>query len=233
MTDSEYPFGLNLFQCGMPNDLPSVAKTASFVMHVFQKVWNVGTSTPLLAQAVRNVTRTLIENSGTTFAEIPLLLWDRAAREKLLTNLTNAQSRMFWGHYAQKTQRDRGELISSTINKVDAYLNEPMIANIVSQSKTTIDFRRIMDEGRILLINLSPQLEEMSRLIGAILIGKLLMAAFSRADTPGVSGRQFNLYCDEYQRFATSDFATLISEARKFKIATTLLPSNACTDRSS
>jgi hypothetical protein len=97
-----------------------------------------------------------------------------------------------------------------------------MIANIVSQSKTTIDFRRIMDEGKILLVNLSPQLEEMSRLIGAILIGKLLMAAFSRTDTPEASRRQFNLYCDEYQRFATSDFASLISEARKFRIATTL-----------
>jgi hypothetical protein len=89
---------------------------------------------------------------------------------------------MFWRHYAQKTQRDKDELISSTINKVDAYLNEPMIANIVSQSKTTIDFRRIMDEGKILLVNLSPQLEEMSRLIGATLIGKLLMAAFSRTE---------------------------------------------------
>jgi hypothetical protein len=97
-----------------------------------------------------------------------------------------------------------------------------MIANIVSQSKTTIDFRRIMDEGKILLVNLSPQLEKMSRLILAILIGKLLMAAFARTDTPEDNRRQFNLYWDEVQRFATSDFATLISEARKFRIAATL-----------
>jgi type IV secretory pathway TraG/TraD family ATPase VirD4 len=73
-----------------------------------------------------------------------------------------------------------------------------------------------------LLVKLSPQFEEASMLIGAILIGKLLMAAFSRTDTPEEKRTQFNLYCDEFQRFATPDFATLISEARKFRIATTL-----------
>jgi hypothetical protein len=79
-----------------------------------------------------------------------------------------------------------------------------------------------MDTSKILLVSLSPQYEEASRLIGAVIIGKLLMAAFSRIDTPEEKRRQFNLYCDEYQRFATSDFATLISESRKFRIATTL-----------
>lgn len=222
MTDSEYPFGLNLFQCDTPNNLTEVAKTASFVMHIFEKVWNVGTSTPQLAQVLRNATRTLIENQGTSFAEIPLLLWEETVRENLLQNLKNPQTQMFWRQYERKTQRDRDELISSTINKVDAYLNEPMIANIVSQERTTIDFRQIMDEGKILLVHLSPQLEEMSRLLGAIMIGKLLMAAFSRTEIPEARRRQFNLYCDEFQRFATADFATLITEARKFKIATTL-----------
>ena len=91
---------------------------------------------------------------------------------------------MFWSQYNKKTPRDRDELIASTINKVDAYLNEPLVSRIVSQSASTIDFRQIMDEGKILLVNLSPQLEEASRLIGAIVIGRLLMAAFSRSDTP-------------------------------------------------
>jgi hypothetical protein len=92
----------------------------------------------------------------------------------------------------------------------------------VSQSTSTIDFRRIMDEGKILLVNLSPQLEEASRLIGAVIIGRLLMAAFSRASTPEKNRRPFMLYCDEFQRFATSDFATFLAEARKFKIGTTI-----------
>jgi hypothetical protein len=79
-----------------------------------------------------------------------------------------------------------------------------------------------MDSGNILLVKLSPQFEEASLLIGAILIGKLLMTAFSKTDTPEENRRQFNLYCDEFQRFATPDFATLISEARKFRISTTI-----------
>ncbi len=222
MMDSDYPFGLNLFQSDSPTNMIEAAKTASFVMHVFEKVWRVGTDTPQLAQVLRNVTRTLIENPGTTFAEIPLLLWEEPVREKFLANLKNPQTQMFWKQYNLKSTRDRDAYISSTINKVDAYLNEPLIANIVSQERTTIAFRKIMDEGKILLVQLSPQLEEMSRLLGSILIGQLLHAAFSRADTPEEDRRQFNLYCDEYQRFATSDFATLISEARKFRIATTL-----------
>ena len=79
-----------------------------------------------------------------------------------------------------------------------------------------------MDEGKILLVNLSPQLEEASRLIGAIVIGRLLMAAFSRSDTPEQRRRPFMLYCDEFQRFATADFATLLAEARKFKLGSTI-----------
>jgi Type IV secretory system Conjugative DNA transfer len=191
-------------------------------MHVFEKVWQVGPETPRLAQVLRNTTRVLLENPGMTFSEIPLLLWEDSVREKLVRHVSNTQTKLFWQQYNRKTPRDRDELIASTINKVDAYLNEPLISRIVSQSASTIDFRRIMDEGKILLVNLSPQLEEASRLIGAVIIGRLLMAAFSTTDTPEERRRPFLLYCDEYQRFATADFATLLAEARKFKIGTTL-----------
>jgi hypothetical protein len=157
-----------------------------------------------------------------TFSEIPLLLWEDGVREKLVRRVTNTQTKLFWSQYNRKQPRDRDELIASTINKCDAYLNEPLIARIVSQSISTIDFRRIMDEGKILLVNLSPQLEEASRLLGATIIGRLLMAAFSRTDVPPEHRQPFLLYCDEYQRFATSDFATFLAEARKFKIGTTI-----------
>jgi len=215
-------FGINFFECPTRADDIEMAKVASFVMHVFEKVWNVGTDTPRLQQVVRNTTRLLIENPGMTFAEIPLLLWEDGVREKLVRRVSNIQTKLFWSQYNKRSPRDREELIASTINKVDAYLNEPIIARIVSQSASTIDFRRIMDEGKILLVNLSPQLEEASRLIGAVVIGRLLMAAFSRVDTPEERRKPFLLYCDEYQRFATADFATFLAEARKFKISTNL-----------
>jgi hypothetical protein len=221
LTDCTSSFGLNFFECPAGANVTEVAKVASFVMHVFEKVWAVGPETPRLAQVLRNTTRVLIE-SGMTFSEIPLLLWDDGVREKLVRRVTNTQTKLFWQQYNRKAPRDRDELVSSTINKVDSYLNEPLIARIVSQSTSTIDFRQIMDDGKILLVNLSPQLEEASRLIGAVLIGRLLMAAFSRADTPERERRPFLLYYDEYQRYATTDFATFLAEARKFKIDTTI-----------
>jgi Type IV secretory system Conjugative DNA transfer len=223
LTDASSSFSLNFFECPAGADDTEAAKVASFVMHVFEKVWQVGPETPRLAQVVRNTTRLLIENPSMTFAEIPLLLWEDVVREKLVRRASNIHTKLFFSQYNKRSPREREELTASTINKVDAYLNEPLIARIVSQSASTIDFRRIMDEGKILLVNLSPQLEEASRLIGAVVIGRLLMAAFSRSDTPDEDKRRpFMLYCDEFQRFATSDFATFLAEARKFKISSTI-----------
>ena len=217
--DSAFFFGVNLFQTDTPGDTIAEAKTASFLMHLFEKIWNVGTETPRLQQVLRNITRTLLANPGMTFAEIPLLLWDETVRQKLVSNVTTTQTQNFWKQYNSKSQRDKDELTASTMNKVDAFLSDPMFANIVSQSHTSINFRQIMDESKILLIQLSPQLEEISRLIGAVIIGQLLMAAFSRADQPPEERRQFNLYVDEFQRFATSDWRTFLEEARKFNVA--------------
>jgi hypothetical protein len=219
--DSAFPFGLNLFQSDVPGDTNEAAKIASFLMHLFEKVWNVGPETPRLQQVLRNISRTLLENPGMTFAEIPLLLWDETAREKLVSNVTNTQTKLFWELYNVKSQREKDELTASTINKVDAYLNETIIANIVSQANTTINFRRILDESKILLIQLTPQLEEVSRLLGAAIIGRLLMAAFSRSDLEEGDRRQCNFYVDEFQRFATSDWRTFLEEARKFNVPIT------------
>lgn len=219
--DSAFPFGLNLFQSDLPGDTNEAAKTASFLMHLFEKIWNVGTETPRLQQVLRNISRTLLSNPGMTFAEIPLLLWDDTVRENLVSNVTNTQTQLFWQNYNAKSQRDKDELTASTMNKVDAYLNEPMISNIVSQANTSINFRQIMDSSKILLIQLSPQLEEMSRLLGAAIIGRLLMAAFSRSDLAETDRRQCNFYVDEFQRFATSDWRTFLEEARKFNVPIT------------
>lgn len=220
LQDPDFPFGLNIFECPDPSDLEKVALTAGFVMHVFAKTWGVGNETPLLAQVLRNVTFTLIQNPGTTIAEIPLLLQDATARGKLIANVKNNQVKLFWNGYNKLKERDQQEKTSSTLNKVDAFLTQPMIANIVGQSKTSINFREIMDSGKILLVQLSPRLEDMSALVGAVVIGQLLNAAFSRADLDEDKRKQFNLYADEYQRYATEDFATLLSEARKYRLAT-------------
>ena len=222
LKDSEYPFGLNMFSCPAPDDLEQVALTASFVMHVFEKVWQVGTQTPLLAQVLRNVTFTLIQNPGTTLNDIPLLLQDQPTREKLVGNVKNSQVRLFWQSYDELKAHDQMGQICSMLKKVDVFLTQSSIANIVGQSTTTLDFRTIMDERKILLVQLDPSSEDISSLVGAVIIGQLLNAAMSRKDLAEFQRKQFNLYVDEYERFATENFATLLSEARKFGIATTV-----------
>jgi len=220
--DVEYPFGLGLFEVASPRNIRTMAATASFISHLWEVLWNSGFDTPRLMQNLRAVTRTLISNRGSSFADIPLLYSCDSVRQNMLANVTNPQVIQFWEDYERKNQRDRDLFTESTLNKVTSFLDEPMIQHILSQAKTTIDLRYIMDNSKILLIKLSPQYEEASKLIGAVIIGKILMTAFSRADTPEDKRKDFCLYCDEFHRFASSDFATLISEARKFRINTTI-----------
>jgi hypothetical protein len=222
LTDSTSSFGLNFFETPPGADDTDLAKAASSVMHLFEAVWAIGPETPRLAQVLRNTTRLMIENPGMTFSEIPLLLWEDGVREKLVRRVTNPQTKLFWSQYNRRSPREREELYSSFSNKCDAYLTEPLISKIVSQSASTIDCRRIMDEGKILLVRLSPQLEEPSRLIGAAILSRLLLASFSRSDTPEQNRRPFMIYADEYQRFATNDFATFQAESRKNWICSTV-----------
>jgi len=143
--DVNYPFGLNLFECPLPRSVRNMAATASFVSHVFAKVWGAGVDTPRLMQNLRAITRTLIENPGTTFSEIPLLYSSDTVRARMVDNLSNPTIVSYWQDYERKSQRDRDIYLESTTNKVNSFLDEPMIRNIVSQAKTTIDFRAIMD----------------------------------------------------------------------------------------
>jgi hypothetical protein len=220
--DYEFPFGLNLFEVSEPSTIRTQAAVASFISHTFEVLWSAGFETPRLMQNLRSVARTLIANPGSHFGDIPLLYSSEEVRARMLANVTNPHILTFWEEYERLNFRDRRAFTESTLNKVTAFLDEPMIQHILFQSKTTIYFRYIMDNSKILLIKLSPQFEEASRLIGAVIIGKILMTAFSRADTPEDKRVQYNLYCDEFHRFASSDFATLISEARKFRISTIL-----------
>lgn len=216
LLDSSHPFGLNLFDCPDPNNDEAVALTASFVTHVFEKVWGAGVDTPLLSQFLRNIAVTMISNPGMTFAEVPMLLLDESVRNKLVSPVTNTQVRTFWRMFNALREQERLERMASTYNKVDAFLTQPIIANIIGQSKTTINFREVMDERKILLVQLSPRLEDITSLIGAMIIGQVLDAAYQRADTQ--DRNYFALYADEFQRYATSDFETILTEARKLRV---------------
>jgi len=212
------PFGLNPFACPDPSSDEQVALTSGFVMHVFERVWGVGPETPRLAQVLRNVTISLIEND-LTMAEIPRLLQDSTFRSGVVRNVKNDQVRLFWQAYGNLKPSEQLERVDSTLNKIDAFLTQPLISRIFGQKRDTIDWRSAMDEGKIVLVELSPRLGDIATLIGSVIIGKILDAAYSRVDIPAKDRRLFSLVVDECQRYATEDFVTLLSEGRKFSIA--------------
>lgn len=223
LLDTAYPFGLNLYQCDDPTDSKKVSYTRAQVMHIFTKLWgdesgNLGVR---IEQYLRNSATTLIEK-GYTMAELPLLFQNKYARSVLTANLASPQTRSFWKGYNELKPDDQQQRYDSTLNRADAFLSDEIIYNIVGQQSTTINFRHIMDGRKILLVKLDARLEEMTNLIGALIIAQLLNAAYSRSDLPVNKRRQFHIYADEFQRFATEDFATLLTEARKFGVAVTI-----------
>jgi hypothetical protein len=225
ISDEDYPFGINLFTCSNPNSAKAVQIIVDKVRHVFEKLLGVSHDTPLLLEYLTNCTRTLIANPGYTMADIPLLLQDGGCRKKLVANVTDIDVQRFWRHHDQKKPADQVYEISSTLRRVGEFL-QPLSRNIVGQSTSTIDLQSIMNEGKILLVKLSPELLSVSSLIGSLFIALFLQAAKSRAEVPVNKRRQFNLYADEFQRFATEDMATLLEEARKYAVATTIAHQN-------
>ena len=222
--DTKYPFGLNLYECSDPTDLELAARSCEQVMHVFEKVWGAESKTPSwgpqMEDLLRNIALTFIQYQGLTLAEVPFVLTEEIARDKIVGNLKSSQLRLFWNQYARR--KDKNDYIASTLNKVRAFLSNPVVEHIVGQAHTTINFRTIMDEGKILLVKLPGRYEDISSLIGGVLIGQLLNAALSRVDIPPEKRHQFNLYVDEYQNFCTPDMATILAESRKFALATTI-----------
>jgi hypothetical protein len=225
ISDFRYPFGINPFVCSDPTNPFEVQKIVDQVRHIFEKLLGVSRDTPLLLDYLKNCTRTLIANPGYTMADIPLLLQDAACRKKLVANVSDIDVQRFWRHQDQKKPTDQIYEISSTLRRVDEFL-QPISRPIVGQSTSTIDMRNVMDEGKILLVKLDTSIESVTSLIGSLIIASTLNAAKSRADMPVNKRRQFNLYADEFQRFATEDFATLLEEARKFGIGITIAHQN-------
>jgi hypothetical protein len=218
---ANFPFGLNLFTCPDISDPLMVQYTVDRVMHVFEKLYGVTRETPLIMEYLRNCTFTIVYNQGYTMAEIPLLLMDEQFRRRLVDGVRDTDVTLFWKQYASMRPSDQIEQAAPILRRVREFL-QPLSRPIVGQVNTTINLRTIMDERKILLVKLDNQLEAVTSLIGSVIVALILNAAYSRVDTPVQKRKQFNVYADEFQRFATPDFATLLTEARKFGIATTI-----------
>ncbi|MGB2713697.1 MAG: type IV secretion system DNA-binding domain-containing protein [Vicinamibacterales bacterium] len=219
--DIDHPFGLNLFECPDPNDPKLVDRVCSEIVLTFKKLfpdfWG-----PRMEDLIRHSVLTLTATPDATMLDMLPLLTDADARARYVSCTDDPIIRHYWQQAFPENKRTQGEWVSSSLNKIGRFLTNPVIRNIVAQPKSSFDFRQVMDEGKVLLVNLSKgQLgEDNSSLLGSVLVGKILIAALSRAEVTTERRRPFHLIVDEYHSFATESFPTLQSEGRKFGIDT-------------
>jgi hypothetical protein len=152
--------------------------------------------------------------------DITRMLTDKKFRKEVLATCTDTVVLQFWNiEFASWNDKFQAEAIAPVLNKVGAFTANPVIRNIIGQPKSTFNIRQIMDEGKILIVNLSKGLigEDNAAILGSFLVTKIQLAAMSRQDIPNIEDRRpFYLYVDEFQNFATDSFATILSEARKY-----------------
>jgi hypothetical protein len=179
-----------------------------------------------LEDILRKAVYALLEQEGATLLSIARLLHDDDYRRRVSSRIKNPVVRRYWQDtYPGFTERYRAEAIAPVLNKVDAFLTNPVAQNILGQARGKLDVRHyVMDRKKIFIANLSKgQIgEETAKLLGALLVSQFQLAALSRADVPECERVPFHLYIDEFQNFTTEAFATILSEARKYRLTLTL-----------
>jgi hypothetical protein len=168
---------------------------------------------------------TVMIEPGATFIEIVRCLTDQSYVQELLPKLNDPMVKRYWtDQIAQTSDFHKSEVLDYIVSKFGRFITNTMMRNIIGQSTSSFNFRKAMDEGKILIINLAKGTigEENSAFLGLVLIPKILIAAMSRQDTPEANRKDFYLYVDEFQNFATQDFAVILSEARKYHLNLTV-----------
>lgn len=219
--DRDFPISFNMLECANPDQRSLIC---SGLMSVFTKLWPEAFS-GRMEHILRNTLLALLENEGSSMLGILRMFGDDAYRAKLVSNITDPVVKSFWEtEYAGWSDKYRTEAIAAIQNKIGQLLTTPLIRNIVGQVKSTLDVRHAMDTGKIVLVNLSKGKlgEDTSAFLGSMLVTKFQIDAMSRADIPEKDRKDFYLYVDEFQNFATKSFATILSEARKYRLALTV-----------
>jgi len=219
--DRDFPPAFNPLQYDRPDQRPLVA---SGVVSSFKKLYGDSWG-PRLEHILRNSLLALLETPGTSLLSLMRLLGDASYRRSVTGRISDPVVRSFWHHeFAGWNEKFRSEAVAPIQNKIGHFLSNPILRSIVGQSKGTIDLRQLMDEGRVLVVNLSKGRigDDASTLLGSLLVTSLQLAAMSRADTPEGERRDFFMYVDEFQNFATESFATILSEARKYRLSLTI-----------
>ncbi|MBA4336831.1 hypothetical protein C0416_03595 [bacterium] len=220
-SDRDFPIAFNMLESKDPS-LNTII--ASGLVGIFKKIY-ANSWGPRLEHILRNTILSLLYYPNTTMLGITRILQDRDFRRKVVRKIEDPVVKAFWEKEFEVMQdRMMVEAVSPILNKVGQFLASPIIRNIVGQPKSTVDLRFAMDRGKIVIVNLSKGKlgEDNSQLLGAMLITKFQIDAMSRADIPEKDRKDFYLYVDEFQNFATDSFATILSEARKYKLNLTM-----------
>ena len=216
--DLEHPVAFNVMeQVGAE----SRHMVASGIMSVFKKIWPDVWSARM-EYILNNVVLALLEYPDSTLLGINRMLSDPEYRAQVVEHVADPVVKTFWlQEYAKYTQRYEVEATAAVQNKVGQFASNPLVRNIIGQTRSSIDMRKAIDEKKILLVNISKGRigEDNSRLLGGLLITKLQLAAMSRVDIPEEQRQDFFLYIDEFQNFATESFVNILSEARKYRLA--------------
>ena len=216
--DTDYPIGFNLLQWGTEEEKNLIA---SGVVSTFKKLFG-DSRWPRLEYILRNVALSLVDYPNATLMHILRMLIDDNFRAEVVSHIKDAVVAKFWTWEFNKRQpKQREEAIGPITNKVGQFLSSKLVRNIFGQPRTKLNLRKAMDEGKIILVNLSKGKigEDNANMIWSLLVTKFQIDAMSRADIAAHLRRPFYLYIDEFQNFASESFVTILSEARKYKLA--------------
>ena len=220
-SDTQRPMGFNMLEAQTEEQKHYVVSSIIGLMYKLFDPNKTGIIGPRFEHAIRNAMLTVMYEQGSTFVEVVRVLTDAAYVQELLPKVQDPIVRRYWtDQIAQTSDFHKSEVLDYIVSKFGRFVTNKMIRNIIGQSDSAFNFREVMDNGKILLVNLSKGKigEENSSFLGLILVPKILVAAMSRQDMPKEQRRDFFLYVDEFQNFATPDFAQILSEARKYKL---------------
>ena len=219
--DQERPIGFNPMSVKNVDEIYQVASSIINLMYKLFDPNKTGMVGARFEHAVRNIMLTVVVEKGAGFIEIVRALTDSKYVQELLPRVKDPVVKRYWtDQIAQTSVFHKSEVLDYITSKFGRFVTNRMIRNIIGQSETTLDFRAAMDEGKIVFLKLAKGLigEEDSNFLGLVLAPKILQAALSRQDVPRAERRPFYFYVDEFQNFATPDFAQMLSEARKYNL---------------
>jgi len=224
-SDIERPMGLNMLEANTEEQKHYVVTSIVGLMYKLYDPMKTGIIGPRFEHAIRNAMLTVMSVPGNTFVEVVRVLTDSSFVQELLPKVQDPIIRRYWtDQIAQTADFHKSEVLDYIVSKFGRFVTNKLMRNIIGQSKSSFDFRKCMDEGKVLLVNLAKGKigEENSNFLGLILVPRILISAMSRQEIPEEERRDFYLYVDEFQNFATPDFAQILSEARKYRLNLTV-----------